>query len=439
MLLLTGKRIHGYQWQELPISEEVIDRVHYLAKEEKQPALINGELLFEWNLGLPIEEERDHYLGEDMSSGTGANDIDLNVNRDELHSQSAYSEIPSNDFDDASFSSESEEEGQHELSTDPQEESIDEFFDGDSLSLDSNKAGDVGNANEENEIYEKQENVESVSKEEEQQLREERIVRDQSINDVNQGADVDTADIATEERTEDTGAMEEANLRRSGRSNKGVISRMAMDYKGKDYRSYTSKQFAQIMQQKKDQRKTRRALLCTLMHRMRKARKSPLQFFQLAVKTVFLSAQMNARKGIKLFGERAVSAMIKEFEQLDRGAFPGKPVVEPVDYHTITPEEIRMAMEAVSLIKEKKGGVVKGCTCANGSKQKKYLKHDESIASPTTSTDGMFGTFMIDAYEGRVVGISDIPGAYLHAEMEHTDHRVLLVLRDEFVDIFLCL
>ena len=263
MLLLTGKRIHGYQWQELPISEEVIDRVHYLAKEEKQPALINGELLFEWNLGLPIEEERDHYLGKDMSSGTGANDIDLNVNRDELHSQSAYSEIPSNDFDDTSFSSESEEEGQHELSTDPQEESIDEFFDGDSLSLDSNKAGDVGNANEENEIYEKQENVESVSKEEEQQLREERIVRDQSINDVNQGADVDTADIATEERTEDTGAMEEANLRRSGRSNKGVISRMAMDYKGKDYRSYTSKQFAQIMQQKKDQRKTRRALLCT--------------------------------------------------------------------------------------------------------------------------------------------------------------------------------
>ena len=189
------------------------------------------------------------------------------------------------------------------------------------------------------------------------------------------------------------------------------------------------------MKEKKDQRKTRRVLAYSLMQRVRKERLSFHQFFQVAIKVVFLSAQMNARKGFKRFGQRAVAAMLKEFEQLDRGAFPGKPVVEPVAYSTITPEEMKLAMEAVNLIKEKKGGTVKGRTCANRSKQRRYLSYDDSVASPTVSTEGMFGSFMIDAYEGRMIGISDIPGAYLHAEMEHTNHRVLLVLRDEFVDL----
>lgn len=171
------------------------------------------------------------------------------------------------------------------------------------------------------------------------------------------------------------------------------------------------------------------------MQHVRKEIVSYYQFFQVAVKTTFLSAQMNARKGFKRFGEQAIAAMIKEFEQLDCCAFPGKPVVEPVDFDTITEEEMKLAMEAVNLIKEKKGGTVKGRTCTNGSQQRKYLSYDDSVASPTVSTKGMFGTFMIDAYECRVIGISDIPSAYLHAEMEHTDHRVLLVLRDEFVDL----
>ena len=127
--------------------------------------------------------------------------------------------------------------------------------------------------------------------------------------------------------------------------------------------------------------------------------------------------------------------MIKEFRQLGEGAFPGKPVVEPVDYNTITREEFKTAMEAVNLIKEKRGRDVKGRTCANGSNQRKYLRSDESVASPTVSTKGMIGSFVIDAYKEREIGSFDIPGAYLHANMKHDGKRVLLVLRDEFVDM----
>ena len=142
---------------------------------------------------------------------------------------------------------------------------------------------------------------------------------------------------------------------------------------------------------------------------------------------IFLSPQMNTRRGIKEFGQRAVAVMIKEFRQLGEGAFPGKPVVEPINMDTLSREEIKMAMEAVNLIKEKQGGEVKGRTCANGSKQRKYLRSDESVASPTVSTEGMIGSFVIDAYENREIGSFDIPGAYLHANMKHDGKCVLLV------------
>ena len=41
--------------------------------------------------------------------------------------------------------------------------------------------------------------------------------------------------------------------------------------------------------------------------------------------------QMSAKRGIKLFQERAVAAMVKELTQLDNGAIGRKPVVIPID------------------------------------------------------------------------------------------------------------
>ena len=132
------------------------------------------------------------------------------------------------------------------------------------------------------------------------------------------------------------------------RSNKGVISRLAMDMGGKDYRTYTSKQMAQVLHKHKFDRRTKKSKVTLMMRQIRSEYPSHHQFFQIVVNILFLSPQMSARKGIKQFGERAIVAMIKEFRQLDAGAFPGKPVVEPVAYKDLTEEEIRMAMEAIS-------------------------------------------------------------------------------------------
>ena len=92
------------------------------------------------------------------------------------------------------------------------------------------------------------------------------------------------------------------------------------------------------------------------------------------------------------------------------------------------------ALEAVNLIKEKRNGIIKGRTCANGSKQKRYLKEEDVIASPTVALESLLTSLVIDVYEGRDVGTFDVPGAYLHAEMPK-DKRVLMCLRGEFVDI----
>ena len=41
--------------------------------------------------------------------------------------------------------------------------------------------------------------------------------------------------------------------------------------------------------------------------------------------------QITVSRGFKLFGERSVSEMAKEFRQLDEGAMPGKEVIESVN------------------------------------------------------------------------------------------------------------
>ena len=145
---------------------------------------------------------------------------------------------------------------------------------------------------------------------------------------------------------------------------------------------------------------------------------------------------MPAKQGIKMFGQAAVAAMIKEFSQLNQGSVPDKPVVIPVDVKTITPLEKAMVLPAVNLIKEKRSGDIKGRTCVNNSKQRKYLKQDESVSSPTTNFEYLVTTLLIDACGQKDVAICDIPGAFLQAKLKKDNNeRTIMRLEGEFVDI----
>ena len=126
--------------------------------------------------------------------------------------------------------------------------------------------------------------------------------------------------------------------------------------------------------------------------------------------------------------------MFEEYKQLDDGPMPVKLVVEPFNPDVITSINRKITLEAVNLIKEKRCGKIKESTCANGSKQRNYIKADESVYSPTCSTKALMETLVIDATDQRDVAIFDVPGAFLQTVLP-ADKFLLMRIRDEFVDV----
>jgi len=78
----------------------------------------------------------------------------------------------------------------------------------------------------------------------------------------------------------------------------------------------------------------------------RKEKQWPSECYKIAVDVMF--TQMSAGKGIKQFGERAVAAMFKEYNQLNDLTVFGR-----VNPDTPTQEQKNNALRAINLIKEK--------------------------------------------------------------------------------------
>ena len=211
---------------------------------------------------------------------------------------------------------------------------------------------------------------------------------------------------------------EETEIRRSNRNNAGAgVILLDPSFHGP---SHDDKRVQFAMEKIKE-------------HSMEQSSKFEVQEgYKQALSVMF--TQMPALKGFKLFGERAVAAMVKELKQLEHGPMPGKKVIVPINPDTLTYEQKRRALNAINLIKKKRDGTIKGRTCADGSKQHRYLKEDEDISSPTLALESLLITLVIDVYEGRDVAFFDIPGAYLHAKVP-PEKMVTLKLKGVFVDI----
>ena len=90
----------------------------------------------------------------------------------------------------------------------------------------------------------------------------------------------------------------------------------------------------------------------------------------------------------------------------------GKPVVCPILYSTLTPKEKKEALEAINLIKEKRDGSLKGRSCANGAKQRRFLKSDEYFSSPTVSNEAFLASSVIDAKEKEISALRMFRGIF---------------------------
>ena len=88
--------------------------------------------------------------------------------------------------------------------------------------------------------------------------------------------------------------------------------------------------------------------------------------------------KISAKKEIKVFRERAIADVFKEFKKLHEGSTPGNLVVVSINPDDLTYEEKRRALEEENMIKGKRNGMT-GRSCANVSK-KICLKEEEHIS-----------------------------------------------------------
>jgi hypothetical protein len=138
-------------------------------------------------------------------------------------------------------------------------------------------------------------------------------------------------------------------------------------------------------------------------------------------------SQMSAKAGIKKHGQVAIDALFKEFAQLHNlGVFLAQ------DKAKLTKAERRAALCAISVVKEKQCGRIKGRTVANGRPQRQLYTKEETL-SLTVSTDALMLSLLVDTTKKRRdVATADVAKAYLHAKMEDF---MLLKMEGGSVDI----
>ena len=141
---------------------------------------------------------------------------------------------------------------------------------------------------------------------------------------------------------------------------------------------------------------------------------------------VVLAEHYSINKGIRLFGDRAKESVSKELRQLHDYI-----TYTPVHAHELTPDQKKQALASLIFLTEKRCGRIKTRACVNGSVQRDYIPK-ESAASPTVMNDSVMIQSAIDAHEGRVVVTLDIPGAFLHADL---DEEVIMLLRGQLADL----
>jgi hypothetical protein len=434
MSLYTGKRLHSYEWTELPIDDDVVTTIKILARKEKGPVVKDKYPMFEWAPGVPmIDDVRDNVDNNNDNENDEEDNLpDLVINNDDSDSDSD---------EDESVDEQNEEDNNDEINNNDNDNDnengiyitdADDTHTNDNTDVTQNDTDDLMNENETaTSESTTDQSMFTVENEERRNVQYDdngipnfHVQETDFINEVpNQNeerADNEDTPDKIKERVTNEGIQERAEeieerTQKEARPvrNRSGVSRLQMTFDGKSYTHTKHRQFL-MMKEKYD------------IHQ-------DMDSYQSVAHDVMFT-QMSAKKGIKLFGETAVAAMFKEFHQMDRGPMPGKPVFGPQDSTLMTPLQKKMTLEAVNLIKEKRCGAIKGRSCADGSKQRKYLKPEESTYSPTCSTEALITTLVVDATEKRDVAICDIPGAYLQTELP-PEKEIHMRLRGQFVDI----
>jgi hypothetical protein len=145
--------------------------------------------------------------------------------------------------------------------------------------------------------------------------------------------------------------------------------------------------------------------------------------FALGVALVHYS--MNA--GIKKCKAKGKAGVTKELTQMhDMNVF------RPIEVESLTYDKKKKALLPLMFLKKKRDSLVKARMCADGRKQKDGTWSKQETTSPTVAMELVFISAVIEAHKGRNVACFDIPGAFLHADV---DEDITMVLKGRLAEL----
>ncbi|GFH56607.1 hypothetical protein CTEN210_13083 [Chaetoceros tenuissimus] len=382
MSLKTGNRIHGFKWTRLATTQEVIDRVHELAEQQHAEYLDEEDNESISDEDLYNDETEDGSSSYDSEESFEPLDDESDENWESEDEEDENEVEQANEFqngndDDNGIASDVEDDDEPNITIDPAVEE-------DAQSTNNMQSGEELRSDMENE----DENNETQPEDDLQESRSE--------------------DTQQELRSEDFDSEPNRQSKRERRQPSDPLGNIGST-SGKSYGNGF-----QFMNLKKPlTHTTTRQMNSTVVNHM---------FDEMCFN------QMHASKGIELFKECAVAALFKEYKQLNDMAVVGR-----VKYEDLTDEDKKCALRAINLIKEKRDGKIKGRTCADGSKHRKFVPREDA-SSATLAVESLMALLVVFAHEKRDVAVFNVPGAYLHADLP-PDKFVLLKIEGQFVDI----
>ena len=369
MSLATGRKIKRRSWTKVPISDLAISRVEAIAARENMPLVSEDNSLNEHDPNAIVDEDEYDKDYEPQQTEEQASDHDLTTD--------AYTD-ESDDEDDDNDDDEDDERGH------------DAQYDDEPIKEEERTA--VREEERESPI------VETVEEEE-------RESDGNTVEEEEREGPFEQTDMFGEE--ERAGKGHTTETKHSPQAHESTPKRTGLrPNRERDYSHRYAHLFAQTTATAPNAPEITKGIHDAMHH--------------------LVFTQMSAEAGIKKHGQVAEEALMKEFQQ-----FRDMDVFEPMDATTLSNENKKDALKAISVIKEKRCGKIKGRTVADGRKQRdKYTKSETT--SPTVSTDALFLTMVVDAHENRDVATADVSGAYLNAEM---DDLVIIRLTGKTVDL----
>ena len=419
--LETGKRISRHQWTVLPMPKSVIQQVSYLALREKQPLLKNQCLLFERRPGIPISDDilADEAIDE-LIYGDEGDDADFTPGNTTLLpldvNAISIQEIVDIQTDSNVTSQEEEEED-----VDTDDTSVYTQSDRDEATVDPTQILEEGApASNEVEAFGGDEGA-PEHKDEGAQIEETPVVDDDLFEciepEVVEKVTAINNDDVSDDRVSEMPTPPEPpthgyNLRNRDELNQGPSFNDQFDdpASNQSYAPAHLQFFQQSVSGMVEDPQSMHDHLCDLYERI----------------VEFSFNQMAAKDGIAKHGEAAVMALFKEFGQLH-----DKRVFTAIRASDLSFDQKKNALHAINIIKEKRNGMLKGRTVADGRKQRAWYTKQETT-SPTISNDSLMAILTVSAGEKRKIAMWDVEGAYLHAEQ---DNFVLVKFTGSSVDV----